>query len=152
MKIYLAGSFAKVVALRQLAIDMRACGHQVFAFCDADTEVYKKSEAIRNSGDVMTFTPQTALHDTRVLEIGREDWQELSKADVVVVALPCGKSAHLEAGWAKGKRKKVCVFGPMIRGEWDAMYVMMDRVYSTDQFELMMAWMKDLDEEAKAAK
>ena len=53
---------------------------------------------------------------------------ELSQADVVVLILPCGKSAHMEAGWIKGVEGRLIIYGDMLKGEFDAMYGMADLV------------------------
>lgn len=34
----------------------------------------------------------------------------MKAADICVLLLPCGRSAHLEAGWMKGAGKKVFAF------------------------------------------
>lgn len=41
-----------------------------------------------------------------------EDFIHLKDADAVVLVLPCGRSAHLGAGWAKGAGKRVVVYAP----------------------------------------
>lgn len=40
------------------------------------------------------------------------DFDAMKAADICVVCLPCGRSAHLEAGWMKGAGKKVIAFIP----------------------------------------
>ena len=37
------------------------------------------------------------------------DMGALETCDAVVLLLPCGRSAHLEAGWAKGNGKHLCI-------------------------------------------
>ena len=144
MKIYIAGSFSKTVMLRKLGVQIRNSGHDVFVFCDAETETFKMSERLRGSGLIDTLTPASALQDIDVYRIGMADWVELEKAELVIIALPCGKSAHLEGGYAKGRGKKVCVYGEMVRGDFDAMYVMIDRIFGLDEFEQMMTWIESI--------
>jgi len=144
MRIYLAGSFNEMYHCRKLAVQLRVAGHEVFCFCDEDTQTYKLSMRVRNGTEAKDFTPQTALKNIDVYNIGYADWREIDKSDLVIIALPCGKSAHLEGGYAKGKGKKVCVFGPMIKGEWDCMYVMADRVFDIPEFEPMVDWIATL--------
>lgn len=144
MNIYMAGSFSKTVMLRKLALQVRNSGHDVFLFCDEKTPTNIMSERLRGSGLIDTFTPQTAMENTDVRNIGLTDWVELDKAELVIIVLPCGRSAHLEGGYAKGKGKKVCVYGEMLRGEFDAMYVMMDRIFGLNEFEQMMSWIESL--------
>jgi hypothetical protein len=138
MKIYLAGSFAHRGYVRNLAEKIRFYGHEVYCFCDPQEETYMLSMKIREQPTSQTFTPATALLDPNVVLLGLKNWKKLAKIDAVIVALPCGKSAHLEAGWAKGRGKKVYVYGVLPVGEWDAMYVMVDAVFDEHEFDKMM--------------
>lgn len=137
-QIYLAGSFAHKGYVRNLAEKIRFYGHEVYCFCDENEVAFRLSEKIRENDLHKTFTPQTALQNPQVRLIGLENWTQLKEVDIVVVALPCGKSAHLEAGWAKGQGKKVYIYGAMSVGDFDAMYVMTDAVYNDDEFDRMM--------------
>lgn len=48
--------------------------------------------------------------DHRIARAGfRSDFDAMHRADTFVLVLPCGKSAHLEAGWAVGAGKRVAV-------------------------------------------
>jgi len=40
------------------------------------------------------------------------DYESLRWAEVCVLVLPCGKSAHLEAGWMMGQQKPTFVYAP----------------------------------------
>ena len=51
------------------------------------------------------------------------DMTALRKSRAVVVVLPCGRSAHLEAGWAAGQGKLVIVYSPE-KQEPELMYSM----------------------------
>lgn len=53
------------------------------------------------------------------------DFEALDRADTVVLVLPCGKSAHLELGWAvgAGKRTAILLEDPM---QPELMYRMVD--------------------------
>jgi hypothetical protein len=63
------------------------------------------------------------------------DFAAMEKADTFVLVLPCGKSAHLELGWAvgAGKRTAVLLEDPM---EPELMYRMVDHL-SPSVFELL---------------
>jgi hypothetical protein len=37
------------------------------------------------------------------------DFNAMQKADTFVLVLPCGRSAHLELGWAVGAGKRTCI-------------------------------------------
>ena len=47
---------------------------------------------------------------TPIAEQGyKNDFDAMQSADVCVLLLPCGRSAHLEAGWMKGAGKKLVI-------------------------------------------
>lgn len=57
----------------------------------------------------------------------RRDFQAMLGADTFVLVLPCGRSAHLELGWAvgAGKRTAILLDDPCIP---ELMYKMVDRI------------------------
>lgn len=57
------------------------------------------------------------------------DMHALEAADVCVLVLPCGRSAHLEAGWAAGAGKYVIVL--LEDGEPDLMWKMAEALCLT---------------------
>jgi hypothetical protein len=66
---------------------------------------------------------QEALAGEAARHIFEFDLHHLSKASIVVLALPAGKSGHLEFGWAMGKGKKGYI---VLDGEperYDVMYL-----------------------------
>lgn len=60
----------------------------------------------------------------------KSDFDAMQWADVCVLMLPCGRSAHAEAGWMKGAGKKVFVF-QIWQEEPELMYKLFDGVCST---------------------
>ena len=55
------------------------------------------------------------------------DLEALQQADACVLVLPCGRSAHTEAGWMAGKGKRVIVYIPEMV-EPELMYKLFDDV------------------------
>ena len=55
------------------------------------------------------------------------DLEALQQADTCVLVLPCGRSAHTEAGWMAGAGKRVIVYIPEIE-EPELMYKLFDEV------------------------
>lgn len=55
------------------------------------------------------------------------DLEALEWADTCVLVLPCGRSAHTEAGWLAGRGRKVIVYIPEMV-EPELMYKLFDRV------------------------
>ena len=60
----------------------------------------------------------------------KADLDALEWADACVLVLPCGRSAHTEAGWMSGRGKKVVVYIPKME-EPELMYKLFDRVVGT---------------------
>ncbi len=53
----------------------------------------------------------------------------MKAADICVLCLPCGRSAHLEAGWMKGAGKKVIAYIHPGEGiESELMYGILDGI------------------------
>ena len=57
----------------------------------------------------------------------KADYDAMLWADVCVLVLPCGRSAHTEAGWMAGAGKKVIAYIPE-KGEPELMYKLFDQV------------------------
>jgi len=98
MKIYIATSWKLQMEAKALAENLRMYGHEVDFFCDPTTGRF-----------VFSF-------------------QALEWSDTVVMLLPCGKSAHLEAGYAKGLGKKLFIYDleKFSKGQIDVMYQFAD--------------------------
>lgn len=65
----------------------------------------------------------------------KADLDALEWADACVLVLPCGRSAHTEAGWMAGRGKKVVVYIPEMQ-EPELMYKLFDGVVS-NTFDLI---------------
>lgn len=77
-----------------------------------------------------------ALDHPRAVEGFSSDFEAMQRADTFVLVLPCGRSAHLELGWAvgAGKRTAILLDGPIVTPE--LMYKMVDFIAPTP-FELL---------------
>lgn len=58
------------------------------------------------------------------------DMQALQTCDACVLVLPCGRSAHLECGWAAGAIRHTIVYSP-VRQEPELMYAMLGDIFAT---------------------
>lgn len=54
-------------------------------------------------------TYRAMLEHPRAVEGFAADFAAMDKADTFVLVLPCGKSAHLELGWAVGQGKRTAI-------------------------------------------
>lgn len=152
-KIYLAGSWKnaeKILALRNLLIED---GHEVDCFASTDTgrtsfnwaeltatlgcQTREEAEIVLSGMDAIDL-----LKYDRVIEAFREDKNWLDWCDTCILILPSGKSAHLEAGYAKGSGKSLVIFGEFLRGERDVMYGFADSLFRESEIGEMRECLK----------
>ena len=67
------------------------------------------------------------LKDPKAEQQFSNDIQALEWADTCLLVLPCGRSAHTEAGWLAGKGRRVIVYIPEMQ-EAELMYKLFDFV------------------------
>ena len=82
--------------------------------------------------DWLDWTPEQfieALKHTIVDDGFRLDFTAMQRADICVMVLPCGRSAHTEAGWMSGAGKKVYVYIPE-PNEPELMYKIYDDIFA----------------------
>ncbi len=142
MKIYLASSWKNATLVRwwkeKLLVYVKDC--EVDAFCDnLDGRFVFHFSEIGNPSelDAINF-----LKDERSLKAFEEDKKWLDWADCCLLILPAGKSAHLEAGYTKGKGKRLIIWQKNFsKGEFDVMYGFADLI--TDSMEAVFEELKD---------
>lgn len=110
MKIYVASSWRNEIQ-QEIVRLLREAGHGVYDF---------KNPAPGNTGfhwseidpQWRTWSPRQ-FKDALCTEIaGAGFWSDmgaLEECDICVLVLPCGRSAHLEAGWAVGAGKPMVI-------------------------------------------
>jgi hypothetical protein len=105
MKLYLASSWsneryaAAVVMLRQN-------GHEVHDFREEAAGFnWTQIDTRWTSWNAKQF--RTALDHPIVREAFEQDHKAMRRAEACVLLLPCGRSAHIEAGWFAGAAKPV---------------------------------------------
>lgn len=120
MKIYLASSWKNVAQVKELAGYLSSKGFEVDNFTDDSKGrfVFHWSEI----GDIYELDAINFLQDERAQRAFEEDKKWIDWADAVVLLLPAGRSAHLEAGYAKGTGKLLIIVGDFPKGEFDVMY------------------------------
>jgi len=119
-RIYIASSWKNADILPPFAVTLEIWGNEVDCFCREDTGRFVFSfRDIDNAENIDQFdmmkTPQCR-------KAFAEDKKWLDWADTVIMVLPCGRSAHLEAGYAVGQGKRLVILGEFPKGEWDVMY------------------------------
>jgi len=132
MKVYVASSWRNDYQ-QDVVCKLRKAGYEVYDFkhpAEGNVGLHW-SEIDKNWQNWTTDQYRTALgHDYAQFGFNR-DLDAMKDADACVLVLPCGKSAHLEAGWMKGAGKKVIAYiPPFCRMEPELMYKLLDGVAS----------------------
>ncbi|MDZ4172565.1 MAG: hypothetical protein U1C19_10375, partial [Methanobacteriaceae archaeon] len=77
----------------------------------------------------------------------QQDKSMIEWADVLILLLPCGKSAHMELGYAKGLGKKIIIFSHngFTMDDFEVMYGFADLItYSgLELFDKLREWSSD---------
>jgi hypothetical protein len=134
-RIYVASSWRNGDQPRIVAV-LRGAGHAVYDF---------RNPAPGNNGFRWTEIDPDWLHcrPARYAALVRthptalagfdHDKAALDWCDTCVLVLPCGRSAHLEAGYAAGQGKRVIVYLQEDRFEPELMYLLCDGFVFSDE-------------------
>lgn len=72
---------------------------------------------------------QEALKSPQAVNEFWSDFEAMNESNTCVLVLPCGPSAHIEAGWIKGAGKELYIYKPEpVKIKPDLMYKMADRM------------------------
>ena len=138
-KIYVASSWRNKYYAHVVAC-LRAAGHEVYDFRNppSGSPGFHWTD-IDPDAPNWTF-PQYAAGLTHPLAERqfKNDIDALTWADTCVLVLPCGRSAHTEAGWMAGHGKRVIAYIPEMV-EPELMYKLFDAVVGSldDLIELV---------------
>lgn len=105
---------------------LRDCGHEVYDFRNPrpGDHGFAWSEINENWEDWTAEQYREALDRPIAVEGFRSDFSAMKWADACVLVLPCGRSAHLEAGYFVGARKPLHILILQDRTEPELMYKM----------------------------
>jgi hypothetical protein len=109
-KIYLASSWRNQQQ-EEVVAQLSAAGHQVYDFKNPSPGKTGFSWAEIDE-KWQSWTPEeyrAALEHPTAVGGFRADFAAMQWADTFILLQPCGRSAHLELGWAVGERKRTCV-------------------------------------------
>ena len=152
MKIYLASSWKNTGAVLEMAALLRREGHTVDAFCEEGREVsFNWSDLFGDMDteglDITEYNAIDMMDNWMVQDAFMFDKQQLDWADAVIMMLPCGNSAHMEAGYAVGKGKLLYITGGFENGAFDVMYGFADGMYDYEDLHDMLVRLRIADME-----
>ena len=124
-RVYIVGSLRNPKVMEYANI-LREAGHYVFddwmaAGPEADDYwlKYEKQKGV---------TMEQALRSKAAQHVLSFDATNMMDCDAIVLAMPAGKSGHLELGWAIGKGKRGFVLLDGEPDRWDVMYAFTEKV------------------------
>lgn len=129
MKIYVASSWRNTEQPAVVAA-LRAAGHEVYDFKNPRPDDFGFHWSDIDPG-WLTWSGQRfrdALQHPIAVAGFESDMHALRTCDACVLVLPCGRSAHLELGWAVGAGKRTAILLSNGMLEPELMYAMVDRV------------------------
>lgn len=111
---------------------LREAGFDVFDFRNppSDGHGFRWSELSENYMDWSFAEYKKQMGHPLAVKQFENDFEAMRACDACVLVLPCGKSAHMEAGWFSGCGKKVLVYMPE-KQEPELMYRLFTGVYET---------------------
>ena len=123
----------------------RALGHEVYDFKNPPNKSGFGWEQL--DGGWKNWTPEQYLDmlGHPIADDGfNADMNGLRWCDTCILLLPCGRSAHIEAGYCLGAGKKTAVFVSNEKFEPDLMYKMCQLI--THKIEDIYTWLGDVNE------
>ena len=114
MKLYVASSWRnphQPVVVKEL----RDLGHEIYDFRQPtpDDNGFHWSE-IDRAWEKWTVEQYRKALSNSIAERGfKRDFDAMAWADACILVMPCGRSAHLEAGWCVGVGKPVAILFPV---------------------------------------
>lgn len=105
MRIYVASSWRNEARQQATVRALRSLGHDVYDFRNPSPGdhgfSWRQCASPEQLKDPARFRNEVLSHP--IAQAGfAKDMGALSSADATVLVLPCGRSAHLELGWAAG--------------------------------------------------
>ena len=155
MKIYIASSWKNKEDVTLMAKFLKGQGHEVDNFTDDSQGRFifslEELENILANDRIINSSSHGRVIKAMNHEMSQRAFQEdksmIEWADVLILLLPCGKSAHMELGYAKGIGKKIIIFSHngFTMDDFEVMYGFAHLItYSISEvFEKLRAWGSD---------
>ena len=127
-RIYVASSWRNAY-FPEVVKRLRECGHEVYDFRNPPQggHGFHWTDIDPNCAEWSFAQYADGLSHPAAQKQFANDLEALEWADTCVLVLPCGRSAHTEAGWFAGKGLKTIVYIPE-KQEPELMYKIFDKV------------------------
>ncbi|MBO7455150.1 MAG: hypothetical protein J6T76_01980 [Paludibacteraceae bacterium] len=109
---------------------LQEAGHNVYDFRHPgqDATGFRWTDVDEECADWTPIEFKNGLTHPLAEKQFRNDFKAMQACDICVLVLPCGKSAHTEAGWFAGQGKKVYAYIPDKDFEPELMYKLFTKV------------------------
>lgn len=125
---FIASRFRNKQAVLDLTEKLRQKGKTVYCFVEEYDDSQTPEEYMQKFENIPNWR-----EDASVKTMFEKDMQALRNSDALILLLPAGKSAHVEAGAAYGFGKKCILIGE--QKEAESLYLIFEEVYqSIDEF------------------
>lgn len=108
----------------------------MYAFIEGDGKEYELKEVsgkLTPEEFMQHFESRDWQTDSAIREVFEVDMEALKQSEALILLLPAGKSAHMEAGIAYGMGKKCILIGE--QKEAESLYLIFEEVFpSMDEF------------------
>jgi hypothetical protein len=109
MKLYIASSWRN--KHQPLVVEFcKSQGHDVYDYMDSEGFHWSEVDKGWSDWDLNNYVVGLTHH--RAEEGFRRDRDHIANANALILVLPCGRSAHLEAGVAHGLGKPLAIYIP----------------------------------------
>lgn len=112
-RVYVASSWRNTY-YPEVVTRLREAGHEVYDFRNPPHggSGFHWTDIDKNAPNWSFDEYEKGLHHPLAERQFKADMEALNWADTCVIVLPCGRSAHTEAGWMAGAGKRVIVYIP----------------------------------------
>ena len=140
MKIYVASSWRNTQH-SDIVKMLRSNGHEVYDFKQAGS--YFNWSAVDMNWQNWTYEEYIDALENHISQEGfLNDFTAMQEADLCVLVLPCGRSAHLEAGYFVGASKPLIIVMDLMQ-EPELMYLMATSICRSNELtEEIEKWNK----------
>lgn len=127
-KVYIGGSLSNP-AIVQVTKELQDAG--IYAFSEWYTPGPEADVLWRDYERALGYSYKEALKRPAAVNTFNFDKRHIDECNVFLMVLPCGKSAHMELGYAIGSGKRGFILMPEEPERWDVMYGFAEAVVST---------------------
>ncbi len=130
---FIASRWRNKKEVLELARKLEKKGKRVFNFIESDGAQYqlKEKEESMDPEDFMNYFESIPnwQKSNAIREVFDVDMNSLRVSETIILLLPAGKSAHIEAGVSYGMGKKTILIGEQKKAE--PLYMIFDEMYPT---------------------